>query len=398
MRNSLYIIKQSFTMSIQNIFANKMRSFLTTLGIIIGVASVISLMTIVEGATKEIMDEFSSMGASTLSLSIMGSTIKDGLTDAELDELRKIDGITGISPSTSFQTASVVDGIVYDKVDVTGADVLYFTNGNEIQAGRAFNAADMSGNVNVCIVDDKFVENAFKGKSVIGHTITLNGISYTVIGIGKESDSLFSMMFYDNGIDGTVIVPYKNALYMTGKRTISSATIYFEGDSKTVQNKIEDELDIMFNHAEKAYSIYNMESLMESLNSITGMMQGLLGGIASIALLVGGIGIMNMMLVSVSERTKEIGLRKALGAEPKRIQLQFLIESMVLSLFGGIIGIMLGNLIAFGGSKLMKSPFVISPKAIIIGFSFSLIIGVVFGWSPAKKASKMNPIDALRSD
>ncbi len=164
------------------------------------------------------------------------------------------------------------------------------------------------------------------------------------------------------------------------------------------ENGIRAVLENIYNGADGSYSVFNMSSLMDAMNEITSMMSTMLAGIASIALLVGGIGIMNMMLVSVSERTKEIGLRKALGAEPFRIQAQFLIESIVLSVFGGILGILFGMLIAFIVSVALETAFSISPGAILLGFGFSLAVGVIFGWMPAKRASELNPIDALRSE
>jgi putative ABC transport system permease protein len=207
--------------------------------------------------------------------------------------------------------------------------------------------------------------------------------------------------FSDSSVlDGSVIVPYKNSLSMAGAQNVTSLDVYLadNADSSTVEKRLRSEMNNIYNNADNSFYIINMESLLSSMNQIKGMMSGMLGGIASIALLVGGIGIMNMMLVSVSERTKEIGLRKALGAEPARIQAQFLIESIVLSVIGGLIGVGFGLIIAYIGSVLLKATFTISVGAIALGLGFSLIVGVVFGWAPARRASRLNPIDALRSD
>ena len=201
-------------------------------------------------------------------------------------------------------------------------------------------------------------------------------------------------------LDGSVIIPYRNALTMSGAANVTSLDVYIaDGYSNSeVESNLRRVLDNIYNGADNAYSVIDLESLMSSMDTVEGMMTTMLGGIASIALLVGGIGIMNMMLVSVTERTKEIGLRKALGAEPIRIQMQFLIESITLSLLGGLIGVAFGMLIAFAGAKALKSNFTISPGAILLGVGFSAVVGIIFGWAPARRASRLNPIDALRSE
>ena len=399
MRN-FSLIKQSFKMSLQNIKANKMRSFLTMLGIVIGVASVIGLITIVQGVTNSVLDQFSSLGAGTLTLNANGTALKQGLTENDLDRLRAVDGVDGIAPTASLNGAASLNNEVYDKVSISGNDVVYFEHNDILDRGRIFNNRDMSGDVKVCIVDKDFVDNVFRNPDVLGKSFKLNGYEYTIIGVRKSDDSLLNAMVDNSDSDGTVIVPYKNVLRMSGKQNVSSVEVYIkEGyESTTVENSLRDVLDGIYNDADNSYSIFNMESLMTTMSTVTDMMTAMLGGIASIALLVGGIGIMNMMLVSVSERTREIGLRKALGAEPVRIQMQFLIESIVLSMIGGVIGIALGLLIAFVGSALMDIAFKISYGAIALGTGFSAMVGIIFGWMPAKRASQLNPIDALRSE
>ena len=209
-----------------------------------------------------------------------------------------------------------------------------------------------------------------------------------------------SMMYDSNDLTGTILVPYKNALAMTGNGKVNSLEVYIEDGAQMdkVEERLRATMKNLYNENEDFFSVYNFSSLMDIVGSVSGMMSGLLGGIASISLLVGGIGIMNMMLVSVSERTKEIGLRKALGATPGRIQLQFMIESIVLSLVGGFIGICLGEGIAMIAAKLMQTKFVLSASAILLGFGFSAAVGIIFGWMPAKRASELNPIDALRAE
>ena len=187
---------------------------------------------------------------------------------------------------------------------------------------------------------------------------------------------------------------------MNGVNKVNSLEVYIEDTDETdaLVDRIEAYLDNTFNDADNAYSLINMESLVDMMDTMSDMMTKLLAGIASISLMVGGIGIMNMMLVSVTERTREIGLRKALGAEPKIIQLQFLIESVILSLIGGIIGILTGEILSYVALNAIGTAFTVNLSAIALGFGFSLAVGVIFGWAPARKASKLNPIDALRSE
>lgn len=396
----LKLIGQSFRMSLQNIKNNKMRSFLTMLGIVIGVAAVIGLITIVQGVTSTVMDQFEGLGAGTLTVSAPGTALKSGLSDSDLALLEKAEGVGGISPTVSVTTTAVSEGNVCDKISVSGKDTIYFRHNDIIQSGRAFNDAETNGDTRVCIVDMDFVKNVMQGRQVLGSTVMLDGYQYKIIGIEKKDNSLMSYYMDTSDLDGSVIIPYRNALTMSGAANVTSLDVYIADGYSTseVDSNLRRVLDNIYNGADNAYSVINLESLMSSMDTVEGMMTTMLGGIASIALLVGGIGIMNMMLVSVTERTKEIGLRKALGAEPIRIQMQFLIESITLSLLGGLIGVAFGMLIAFAGAKALKSNFTISPGAILLGVGFSAVVGIIFGWAPARRASRLNPIDALRSE
>ena len=387
-------------MSIKNIRSNKMRSFLTMLGIIIGVGAVIALITIVQGVTDSIMNEFAGLGAGTISVSAPGTALKSGLTEADLETLKNVPGVKAVNPTVSVMTSAVADGEVYDKVSIDGESAVYFQNNDVIESGQALSAADMSGDSYVCIVDHSFIDNCLWGKKVLGSTILLDGYEYTVIGVRKKDDSVMGAMSDTSSYDGTVIVPYRNALKMSGARNITGVDVYSEegASSDAVVSNLRDALDSIYNDADNAYSVFSMDSLLSTMNTVKTMLQTMLGGIASISLVVGGIGIMNMMLVSVSERTKEIGLRKALGAEPMRIQMQFLIEAVVLSVFGGIIGVIIGEIVAYVGAVMLKTTYSASVSAIMLGLGFSLAVGIVFGWAPARRASRLNPIDALRAE
>jgi putative ABC transport system permease protein len=290
-------------------------------------------------------------------------------------------------------------------VQIEGRDAVYFQhNDDTIQSGRYFNAAEMSGEINVAIVDTDFVTNVLNGNSSLGTTFILNGYEYTVIGIKSADSSVTSALNTDSDSGGTVIIPYQNVLKMSVMKNVTSLEVYYADDADTtaLEDALSACLDEIFevtdDTADEAYSISSVDSLVETMTSTETLLSAMLGGIASIALLVGGIGIMNMMLVSVSERTREIGLRKALGAQPYRIQLQFLIESITLSLLGGLVGIILGELTAYAGTVVMGTTFSVSYGAIALGAGFSAIVGIIFGWMPAKRASALNPIDALRSE
>lgn len=401
MRETITIVGQSVSMALENIKSNKLRSFLTMLGIMIGVSSVIALVTIVKGVTGSVMNGFSDLGAGTISVSAQGTALQSGLSQENIDTLRKLDGVKGISVTNSTTAKAVYDRSVFDGISVQGKDIYYFRNNpGMIQKGRAFSENESDGETRVAVADKTFVSKVLKGNGQIGTKFLLGGYEYTLIGIAKSSDALSYSMVDSYGSNGNLIVPYKNVLKMTNSSKVSDISVYYDDTvgSDAVQENLRAALDKIYNNAKNSYDIYSMDSLKDMMAATQSELSMMLGGIASISLIVGGIGIMNMMLVSVSERTKEIGLRKSLGAEPARIQAQFLVESITLSIFGGLIGIAAGILIALAASKLMKIPFEISYMAIFIGVGFSMAVGIIFGWMPAKKASELNPIDALRSE
>lgn len=388
-------------MSLQNIKSNKMRTFLTTLGIIIGVAAVISMITIVNGVIDTVMGQFSSLGAGTISVSISGSALKSGLTETDLQNLSALDNVAGISPSVTIQTSAARGKELLDNVSVEGKSDYYFQKEDLISYGRGLTRPDIENESYVCVIDQDLADNLFLGEDPIGQQVIVDGIRYTVVGLEGTDNSLMSAMaIMGASTNGTIIIPYTNAMKMAGSSSITSLEIYIEDTDRTdeLTSEVESVLYKAFNENEDCYTTFSMDSLLDTMNKMMSTMTYMLAGIASIALLVGGIGIMNMMLVSVSERTKEIGLRKAMGATPGRIQLQFLLEAIVLSLMGGIIGVILGLAISFVGAQLLDTNFTISMSAIALGVGFSAAVGIIFGWAPARKASALNPIDALRSE
>ena len=395
------IIRQSVQLSWENIRSNKMRTLLTTLGIIIGVTAVISLITIVNGAISTVMDEFSSLGAGTLSVSITGTPLKSGLTENDLESLGELDNVAGLSPTISATGMAARNQDLLDAVSIQGKSEVYYEHNNLVTVGRAINRTDVEDQAYVCVIDQDIAENLFAGENPVGKTLTLNGATYTVIGLeGENSDLMASMSGFGTSSDGTVTIPYTTARKITGQKNISSLEIYIENTDYTdrLSDEVEGVLYQAFNQNEDSYYVFAMDSLLDTMNEMMSMLTYMLAGIASIALLVGGIGIMNMMLVSVSERKQEIGLRKAMGATPGRIQMQFLLESVVLSLIGGIIGVILGLLISVAAAALMETDFVFSVSAVALGVGFSTAVGIIFGWAPARKASRLSPIDALKSE
>ncbi len=394
------MFKESIIMSWQNIIYNKMRSFLTILGIVIGVSSIIALISIVEGVTMEVTSQFSELGANKLTIQAKGTPLKKGLTDYEVQLLADIDGVNGISPTISTTTSVVGNGQVHDKVTIEGKNASYFKyNQLALKSGRLLNSIDLSQQSNLALVSESLADTLYFGEQPIGQYLLINGISYRIVGVLEKTDQM-DMMSSMSGkqSENRVIVPYQNLMGLVGLNCINNVEVYMQNNANVdeIIGKVELILNQAFNYKENSYSIINMEGLLDTIQSMNSMMTMMLVGIASIALLVGGIGIMNMMLVSVTERTMEIGLKKALGAKPRSIQLQFLIESIFLSLFGGVVGLVLGVMIAFVVAFIIGFTPSISTNSIALALLFSGGVGVIFGLAPARKASQLNPIDALR--
>ena len=393
----LSMLVESVRMSVSNIRQNRMRSFLTILGIMIGVTAVIALVTTISGVSNSISDSFSSMGASTMTLSATGTDLQGSLTAENMEELSELEHVDGVSPSVSLTATAARDDAYESGVRVSGRNDDYFAQEPDaIARGRAVNAIDLEQSLRVCLISEELVETFFYGDDPIGQELYLNGMRFTVVGVlAEDADSSVSSML--SGSDA-VVVPYTTALKMNGETLVTSLTVYIDdaNAAEAVESELETALDIIFDYEDDAYSITTMESIADTMESMLSMMSALLGGIASIALLVGGIGIMNMMLTSVTERTVEIGLKKAIGARPWQIQAQFLIESFLLSMVGGLAGVALGIALSAILCQVLGTGFSLSYGAIALGVGFSAAVGVIFGWSPARKASRLNPIDALR--
>ncbi|MDD3336145.1 MAG: ABC transporter permease [Eubacteriales bacterium] len=395
------MLKESLRMSLSNIKGNKMRSFLTILGIIIGVMAIITLITVMESATQEVTAQFESLGTGKLNVQAQGTALKRGLTENDLREIEALENVSGISPTLSQSMSVVYNRAVLEDVSINGNGFAYFRqNPDAVERGRALLPIDQEQYSRVCLIDSDLAQNLFSGVNPLGKPVLVKGVRLTIVGLLSDPDvnDVMSQMNTQTQ-NGKIILPYTTYMRLFGVKGVTGVEVYVTDTNRTddTVNALEAKLDKAFNYKDDSYNVINMESLLDVMNTMMGLMTNLLVGIASIALLVGGIGIMNMMLVSVTERTNEIGLRKALGARPKSIQVQFLMESIILSLLGGLIGVMLGVAISMLLSNMMGIAFVLSGGAIALGVGFSLAVGVVFGWAPARKASALNPIDALRS-
>lgn len=399
---SLSMLGESVRMSLDNIRSNKMRSFLTVLGIIIGVMAVIALMTIVNAVTNTITEQFTAMGTGKLTVQATGTALKHGLTESDLSELRALENVADVDPKASL-TATVSSGDAFiENMSIDGYSDVYFRKQGDgfISRGRALNILDMDSVNRVCVIDSKASSTLFNGSDPLGEHISIGGIEYLIVGtLSDDSDADVMSQAMGLSEDGRIIIPYTAAKKQAGQRNVISLDVYVDDTDKMddTVTAVEAVLKSAFNYKDDSYTVINMESLLDTMDTMMGMMSNVLAGIASIALLVGGIGIMNMMLVSVTERTAEIGLRKALGAQPFQIQMQFLIESFVLSLIGGLLGLIVGVIVSYIVVTSMGATFVMSRDAIALGVGFSAAVGIIFGWAPARKASRLNPIDALRN-
>lgn len=398
LRKTFVMLKECISMSMSNILGNRMRSFLTVLGILIGVTAVIALITTIEGFSGALTDSFSSMGAGTLTVSVTGSDLKSGMTTEDLNALLELDEVDGVTPTVSLRARVSRGGEYETNVSISGKNSYYFMQNSEtVDRGRPVNIVDEENRSYVCLIDQDMMESLFFGVDPIGETMYIAGIPFQVIGVlsDEETEAVASIM---SG-SASILIPYTTAMKMNSTSVVTSFTVYLaEGmDSETATDVLEETMDAMFSFEEDCFTITNMSSIEDTMESMLSMVSMLLAGIASIALLVGGIGIMNMMLTTVTERTVEIGLKKALGALPWQIQVQFLVESFLLSLIGGLLGVVLGLGLSYGLCQMIGMSFAVSYGAIALGVGFSAAVGIIFGWTPARKASRLNPIDALRS-
>lgn len=388
---------QSMKMALKSICSNKMRSFLTMLGIIIGVMALVVLVSLVNGATGSITDSIHSLGKDMLSVNITDDNDRP-IKFNELTDVIKGDFINEVAPVSSTSVTASSSYAEEESVNITGTTAAYKDiKGLELADGRFLLAPDIENNTNVIIINADLATDVMGRTNVVGEKIKLNGKAFLIIGV-LESDSTDTASSIASNSSYEAYIPYTAMIRLSDSTSLNVSSFYcsVKGDDMDLaENALEDLLLERFED-EDSYKIYNQSTIEEAMESVTGTLSLLLGGIAGISLLVGGIGIMNIMLVSVTERTREIGIRKAIGAGRPAILFQFLIEALMVSLIGCFIGIGLSWVIIMIVNVVGDVSYSLSAGVAVLSILFSLGIGILFGLYPANKASKMKPIDALR--
>lgn len=384
-------ITQSFKMALAAIFSNKMRSFLTMLGVIIGVFAVVVLISIGQGATNSILSEFDSLGTNLISVSVFSSRHSVDISEAEA--FRDLEGIEYSAPVMSGRS-DIRRGGESLNVSVNGTNEDYvLANKLALSSGRNLNRTDMENRFNVAVIGYDIADELFGYQDVVGETIRIKGSSFQIIGvIEKQAESI---MGSNNAM---CLIPASVGERLLQMRGISEIMLAAEEGADVMQVKSTAEGVLLDLVGEDNYYIYSAQEMLDIVDSTMATMTVMLGGIAAISLLVGGIGIMNIMLVSVTERTREIGIRKAIGAKRRNILSQFLIEAVVITVMGGLIAILLSHITLILVGDAMNVDMAMSPQTVTLGIGFCVFIGLLFGVYPANKASKLNPIDALRHE
>lgn len=388
---------QVFKLSWSSIIGNKMRSFLTMLGMIIGVASVIIMVSLMQGMTREMKSSFGSMGVNNVTVTLIGRNGDTIITEKDMYDYAKKhkDTIIAAIPNVAFQTTVKSTADKLEGVNVTGVDERYAElNDKKIEKGSFINYMDVSGLEKTCVIGSYINLKVFKEKAQVGDILKIDGEEYTIKGILKETANNVEW-----SEDNCIYIPYTTAARQASIGSIQSYYLMAK-DTNLVEKVTSDVNDYLYRiyHDKKFYSATNLINMLKEINMQLGMMTALLAGIAGISLLVAGIGIMNIMLVSVTERTREIGIRKSLGAKKKDIMRQFVMEAGMTSGIGGVAGILLGAFASIQIGKLIGYNAAPSLSVVLVSFGISAGIGILFGYLPANKAAKLNPIEALRSE
>ncbi|MCL2719084.1 MAG: ABC transporter permease [Lachnospiraceae bacterium] len=416
-------ITENIRMAWEGLKANKMRALLTMLGIIIGIASVIGILTIGSGLSSSVTGAMGSLGVNNINVGLqrknsemhggrrLGNITEDDLITNEMIEalyIRYDDAIAGISISQNVGGGQAKDGHRYANINLTGINTEYlFVEGTNMLKGRNFQDRDIDRNRNVAIVSDRLVNNMFGGDTnkALGEEIVVyigrEIYDFIIIGVYEFEMSIYNMSSAsERDLTTSLFIPMTTAKKLAGAFDgHTSFTVSAESavDSIAFAHQIESFLNRYYTNNENfEVQTMSMESMLDSLNTMLNTVSIGLSVIAGISLLVGGIGVMNIMLVSVTERTREIGTRKALGATNGNIRMQFVVESMIVCLIGGFIGMVLGGILGYAGTSLIDTGTFPTLESIIIAVGFSLGIGLFFGYYPANKAAKLDPIEALR--
>ena len=389
----------SFKMALRSISSNKLRAALTMLGIIIGVMALVVLVSLVNGATSSVTDAVSGLGTSMLTVSISddkGLPLDLDTVNGYMEE----DGIGLVAPYTSSSVTAIADG-ESGEVTVYGATpAFYDVQGMQLAMGRFLKTSDVENHTYVCVINETAATELIGYVDCVDQAISLNGVEYTIVGVLSDNEDSLTSMMTSGSL--AVYLPYTSLLRLSDSLTSEVTSFYVsapeDGTMETVEAAMTELLMERFEDDDEAFTVSSQSVLEDTMSSITSILTILLGGIAAISLVVGGIGIMNIMLVTVTERTREIGIRKAIGASRGTILSQFLMEAVVLCMLGCCLGIFLSWAILQTVSTVVASldmTFSLDGGVVLIAVVFCFIIGVVFGLYPANKAAKMKPIDAL---
>jgi putative ABC transport system permease protein len=403
---------EEITVAIQSILAHKMRSILTMLGVIIGIAAIISIFSIIEGNTANMKKEMIGGSNNTMEIEYDKKSSFDPalrsdkqekkpnflptIGEEQLKKVREVPDITdaGLAYSTDAKVYYKAKN-VQSKVSAVTTNIDKLKQLHVIE-GEGFSAKDFKENKQIIYLDEELYEELFQGQNGIGEYVEVKGVPFEVKGIFKKEDTGNDMYSF---AEKEAYIPLEQAYKIFNEIDIAPKVIIQSTDTdklQTAAGKVAKVLNKEIPESDYIYGIRNMEELQKNLEKFNQSNFILLAGIASISLLVGGIGVMNIMLVSVTERTREIGVKKALGARRKIILKQFLVEAVVITLLGGILGVLIGLLSGYVITQLLSYPYVVSVISIVASLAFCCIIGIVFGLLPAMKASKLDPIEALR--
>ena len=391
---------ESLALSVKNIVSSKTRTLLTMLGIIIGVAAVIVIVGLGNGLEQYVTDSFSDMGTNTLTVTVMSRGSTRSLSVDEMYEIvDESEYLDLCSPTVTMAGFVKIGTETLSATSVQGVSEDYFTiAGEEVSIGRGLQYSDISTRAKVCVIG-AYLNQAYYGGNAVGQTQRVGGQSFTIVGVLAQQDSDLE----EGGSDDCLYMPYTTASRISGEVSSYVITMKDENALNASVAALESALYAVF-ASDDYYTVNSMAEMLETMTSMIDILVGVLAGIAAISLVVGGIGIMNIMLVSVTERTREIGIRKSLGAKERYIMQQFVIEAACTSALGGVLGILLGNGLSALAStvvtRLMGETLTVAPTLSAVGLAFgiSVGIGIFFGYLPAKKAAALNPIDALHYD
>ncbi|MEW6131926.1 MAG: ABC transporter permease [Pseudomonadota bacterium] len=401
------MIWNTLLLALRAIRRNLLRSFLTILGIVIGVAAVITMVTLGNGATKAVSDQISSLGTNLLTVRPGQRLAGFGYLGAppfKIDDAEalknQISGINVVAPTVN-RSVTVIAGANNWATSITGSTTDYFIAGNwKLADGRLFNDSEVHAGKAVCVIGATIRRELFGNMNPIGGEIRVKQFSCEVIGLLAPKGQ--SAMGSDQ--DDTIVMPLRTVQRrLTGNTDVRALMVSVKDGVPTdkVKKQIEQlmrERRKLADNEDNNFTVFDTRQIADTLTGTIRVMTTLLGAVAAVSLLVGGIGIMNIMLVSVTERTREIGIRLAIGALEREVLLQFLIEAVVLSAFGGLVGIVLAMAASVGLAYLMQVPFLFNPGINLLAFLFAAAIGVIFGFFPARRAASLNPIDALRHE